>query len=97
MASRPLPAVSTCQPNGAAMAASTARAVALSSTISTRRGRAPPSTTVFRASARGTVSRAKSTAKWKQLPCPGTLSTASSPPISRTSRRLIASPSPVPP
>ena len=71
------------------------RLVALSSTM---RARAPRRAAVSAAgSAAPSGTRSSRTVNRKVLPCPGSLSTPISPPISSTSRRQIASPSPVPP
>ena len=73
----------------------TARAVALSSTASTRW---PRSNSVGRSAAPAAGSAGgKREATWNWLPCPGSLVSQMRPPISSTSWALIVSPRPVPP
>ncbi len=81
------------------MRASTSRAVALSSTTSARSG-AAVGTGDGAAAAAGSASAGASGSvmrKRNRLPSPGTLESASSPPIRATRRWLMARPRPVPP
>jgi hypothetical protein len=83
-------------PHAPSRAAIRRRFVSLSSTTSARR----PSNDPSLRSAVGVMSVAPvRTVTWNVLPLPGTpaLSTQTVPPMSSASRRLIASPSPVPP
>ncbi len=95
-ASSPEDAVVVSTPHADRSAVISRRFVALSSTMRARRPANDPS----RRSAVGVMSvTPASNVTWKVLPSPGTplLSAVTVPPISSASRRLIASPRPVPP